>query len=103
MTDAQSGQVPAEELFESLTGFDEIAITKAFKVELFDLQEKPFLFMRAMAFILRRREGAKDAEAYQAAMEMTLGELTALFPEPEPELDPDDPETESGKDGSTPD
>lgn len=95
-------QVSADELFESLTGFDEIAIAKAFGVELFALQEKPFLFMRAMVFILRRREGAKDPEAHHAAMAMTLGELTELFPEPEAELDPDAPETESGKDDSAP-
>lgn len=93
----EAGQVPADELFESLTGFDEIAINKAFNLELGQIQEKPFMFMRALVFVNERRGGANDLTAHATAMNMPMSALTDYFAEVEDDLDPDDPDTESGK------
>lgn len=97
-----ASEIPADELFESFNGFDEIAVHKAFKLDLAAMEERGFLFLRALVFVNERRGGLNDAEAYKAAMNLTQGDLTDYFPEPEPELDPDDPDTESGKDDSSP-
>lgn len=68
----------AGEIFQSLNGFDEIAVEKAFG-EITSLKNKPMMFLRAMLFIERRREGMKDAEAKQAAMIASVRELTDYF------------------------
>jgi len=88
-----------EELSDSLTGFDEIAIKKAFGVPFAALapNEKGqggdvFQFLRTLVFVHRRREGDTDVTAYNAAQGMTTGEVNAYFA---------DESAESGKDDST--
>ncbi|NGN92646.1 hypothetical protein G5C66_07830 [Nocardioides sp. KC13] len=68
----------ADEVFESLNGFDEIAIEKAFG-EITSLKDKPMMFLRALLFTEHRREGKTDKEAKQAAMDATMRELTDYF------------------------
>lgn len=87
----------ATEFFETLNGFDEIAIAKHFgkpPVELTDTDK--MAFARALIFVAKRREGMKDGEAYKAAMETTIGEANGYFAEDDDE--PDFPTTASGKD-----
>lgn len=81
----------AEEIFDSVTGFDEIAITQAFGCPVVKLaQEDASMFGRAMVFIAKRREGASDDDARAAALAMTTKEFTEYFAEDSP--------GESGKD-----
>lgn len=68
----------ADEVFESLNGFDEIAIEKAF-AEVTSLKDKPMTFLRALVFTEKRREKLGDKEAKQYAMELPVKELTAYF------------------------
>lgn len=89
-----------EELADSLTGFDEISIKKAFGVPFSALapNEKGeggdvFQFLRALVFTHRRREGDNDVTAFNTAQAMTTGEVNGYFAEESPE---------SGKDSSTP-
>lgn len=99
-------ELTADEAFDSLTGFDEIAITKAFGKAITAMsgdRSEAFTWLRALVFVLGRRNGAKDAEAYAAAMALPLRELNTYFtPEPA-DVDPDDPDSESGKDDGAPD
>lgn len=96
-----SADVSANDLFESLTGFDEIAIEKAFGEPLHTLRQRPFTFVRALVFIDQKRTGLKDPEAKQAALALPMRDLNDYFPAPEPaELDPDEPDTDAGKDAS---
>ena len=67
------------EVFESLNGFDEIAIERAFGQDISTLKDKPTLAMRALFFTEKRREGLSDKDAKQAAMESALSELTDYF------------------------
>jgi hypothetical protein len=91
-------QMTADDFSLSLNGFDEIAIAKAFGDEVSALGSKrPMTFLRALIFVALRRDGSKDAEAYQAAMGLTLREVTEFFPDQEPEVFPDEPVTEQGK------
>jgi hypothetical protein len=87
-----------EELADSLTGFDEIAIKKAFGVPFSALapNEKGeggdvFQFLRSLVFVHRRREGENDVTAYNAAQNLTTSEVNTYFAEES---------VESGKDSS---
>lgn len=66
-----------EEVAGSVTGFDEIAIARAFGQELTDLSELKSL--RALAFVLARRRGLDDTAAYNEVMGQSLNEVMALF------------------------
>lgn len=88
-----------EELANSLTGFDEIAIKKAFGVPFAILapNEKgeggdALQFLRSLIFVNQRREGDNDITAYNTAQGMTMGEVNDYFSETS---------AESGKDNST--
>jgi hypothetical protein len=102
-TDPQT-EVTADELFEDLSGFDEIAIKKAFGDDIAKLRKEPFMFMRALVFIdQRRRLGLKHEAAHNAALTLTVRQLNDYFSDDEPdEIDPEDPVTERGKGESKP-
>lgn len=93
-----TADVSGEDFFLTFTGFDEIAVAKAFGTEISDLREKPFMFLRSLAFVHQRRtQGLNDADAFQAAMELSISALGDYFPDSEPELDPEAPEGAQGK------
>lgn len=95
-----TNEMTAEDFFRTLNGFDEIAIAQSFGTDIYVLRNKPLTFLRALVFVHSRRQQNKDGEAHTYAMERTVGELETYFAEEKPELDPDDPETDQGKDDS---
>ena len=62
---------------ESMTGFDEIAIEQLFRSPVEKMSGT--LQMRAMVFVLRRREGMSDVDAFKAVMNMPFVEVDAQF------------------------
>lgn len=97
-TEAITG-VTGEEMFESLTGFEEIAIGNAFGGEVSDLaQTKPTMFLRALVFVHQTRQGVSAKEAKATALGMTLKSAQAHFVADEVEPMPEEPISESGKD-----
>lgn len=93
----------ATEMFESLTGYEEIAIAKAFGTRVLELAETDKMSLgRSLAFVHYKRSGQKDSEAKQSAMGMTIREVQDYFADEPDDLDPDDPDTDTGK-GSSPD
>lgn len=70
-------------LAKSLTGFDEIAIEKAFSLSFSDLGGT--LIARALLFVVFRREGKNDPTAYLDAMNVAVGELEDYFETPQDE------------------
>ncbi|MCA1984793.1 hypothetical protein [Nocardioides nematodiphilus] len=100
-------ELTADEFFNSLNGFDEIAIKKFFGVPINGLsgtKEKegdPMQFLRALVFVNERRSGMNDHQAFEAAQTYSIQDINEnYFAEPEIELDPDSPVTESGKGSS---
>lgn len=90
------------EVMESMTGFDEIAVAQKFGGEILSLAEsRQTAFMRALVFVIKRREGLKDADAYRAAQELTLKETQEFFALDD-EVMPDEPVTPAGKDEPQP-
>lgn len=86
-----------EELADSITGFDEIAIKKAFGAAFATMGAPetgdPFQFLRSLIFVHCRREGSNDITAYNTAQGLTTAEVNDYFAETS---------AESGKDNSTP-
>lgn len=73
-------QQTSEEVFDSLTGFDEIAIAQHFGQTVMDLAAKDqSMFGRALIFVVKRREGANDDDARNAALGLTMKEYVAYF------------------------
>lgn len=90
-------KITVNEAFEQLTGWDEIAIKKAFGAEVTAMRKQPFTFARALAFVDFRRGGKNDRDAYETALGLTIRDLNDHFLEDEDEPMPDEPVTESGK------
>lgn len=90
----------ASEVFDSVNRFDEIAIARAFGEDIYVLKEKPFDFLRAMAFVVMRRDGATDAEAKERAFLLGTRQARDFFAPDVEEFDPEEPVTEAGKDDS---
>lgn len=89
-----SAQITAEEMANSLTGYDELAISKHFGGEVGDLAEhRQTTFIRALVFVDFTRQGKGAPEAKKAAMDLTLGQCNSYFSEVE--------DAESGE-GETP-
>lgn len=79
----------------SLTGFDEIAIAARFGQPLHTLRADPIAAGRALAFVHYRRAGQNDVDAHNAALGLTLREVSEFFlPEP------DAPSAEGNDDGA---
>lgn len=84
----------------SLNGYDEIAIAKYFGADYTELQTRPIMFLRSLMFVIERRGGAKDADAYKTAMSATGRGVNDYFPEDptDDDADPEAPESAEGKD-----
>lgn len=80
-------KMTGQEVANSLTGFDEIAIKQAFGLSLDALD--PITVARACGFVLNRRAGQSDRDAYQAVMAMPQRDLSALFATDDEDDDPD--------------
>jgi hypothetical protein len=83
---------------ETLNGWDEQAISARFRAPIDELN--PTTAVRALEFVLRRRDGAKDADAYAAAMGATQAELRAVW-HPRDDDQDQDQEDEQGKAASS--
>lgn len=96
-----STNITANEMVESLTGFEEIAIANQFGAEITELFEKrPMGAVRALVFVDMTRSGLTTPDAKRAALELTIKQVTGYFLAEEDEPMPDDPVTESGKDAA---
>lgn len=85
----------ASEVFDSLTGFDEMSITQHFGRPISELVDDSSMFGRALVFVLKRRDGANDDDARNAALEMTLKAVSGYFAEESQESGKDENSSES--------
>ena len=86
---------------ESMTGFDEIAIEQLFRVPIERLSGT--LQMRAMVFVLNRRDGMNDADAFKAVMNLPFAEVDAQFRDEDevPEVGKEPASKRSGRSSSS--
>jgi hypothetical protein len=105
---AENGKPTFDEAIESLTGWDEIAIEKATGHTIESMTDEKTMralqLSRAVAAVLLGRDkGMPHGEAYREVMGWPQAQVQAMFAEP-PKQDviPDEPDSESGKGGSSP-
>lgn len=91
-----------DEVIDSLTGHDELAISQHFGETIGELVRNQSMLRRVCVFVLKRREGLNDDDARNFAMDLPLGQAFAWFgqesddsgkdetePEPRPSSSPD--------------
>lgn len=98
--DTHTSQLTVDEMADSLTGFEELAIAKHFGDEFSALMQKPTMFLRALVMVhAARDENTKADAAKKTAMEMTLRAVNGYFRDDSDEQpDPASLETPTGKD-----
>ena len=114
MTDQEQAKLTAQEVTESLTGWDEIAIEDAFGRTLEEMADeeghRQIMLMRALGAVVVARSKNLEAgsfpkafkDAYREVMGMRQSQVTGLFAEEPDDVMPDEPDSESGKDDSVP-
>ena len=80
MTDTDAGRIDVQAVYESLTGFDEMAIKAKFGMPVAELDGATQ--SRTALFITRKREGMNDADAFKFAMGTTNGDLEGMLVKP---------------------
>lgn len=96
-----SAQTTFNEMLESLTGYEEIAIREAFGHEITELLDTSYTTAaRALVLVDAARKGQAAKDAKQTALSMTIKQVNDFFVEDEVELDVDEPVTEQGKDAT---
>lgn len=95
-------QLGSNEVGDSLNGFDQIAIHQQFKHELEDLGA--LMQQRGLVYVLLRRDGLADGEAFQTVMKMPASAVAdrLVAHGGQGEIFPDEPETAEGKGDSLP-
>lgn len=89
------------EMFESLDGFEEIAVEDRLGMPITDLAEKyPMRLTRGLIYIELMRSGTAKADAWKQAMALTLGGVKDWFSEEPVDVLPDEPDSEAGKEPS---
>ncbi|WBQ02941.1 hypothetical protein [Kribbella sp. CA-293567] len=95
-----------DEVLDSLTGYDELAIKSTTDVPLSKMLAADSVHaLRAVIGIHTLRETGKSGSkayqaAYKAAMEMPLSQVRQYFAEPPGDPIPDEPDSTAGKDDS---
>lgn len=83
-----------DDVTQTLTGFDQIAIAKRWSPVDKLADSDPMMFPRALVFVLERRDGASDQDAYRSAMQAPLSQVLDRFATESAaqvsELDPDE-------------
>ena len=83
------------QVLDSMDGFAELAYEQMFRKHISDM---PGTFIgRVGLFLLARRDGASDVDAYKAAMAARISDIKATFPE----SDEDDEAADLGLEEST--
>lgn len=85
MSEEVAEKIDPDALAKSLNGFEEIAIRAMFRAKLEDLAQDSTMFMRALVFVMHKRGGMKDSDAFQTVMATALDEVVAQFGAPEEE------------------
>lgn len=87
-----------QEIADSLTGYEEMGIERAFGKALENLSITTSA--RALGFVLAKREGQTHDEAFKTVMELRALDLADRFADVDQEPMPEEPVTTAGKDDS---
>lgn len=93
---AEDGLLDPERLFRSLNGFELIAVEQCFRRRMTALADDEIQLMLALMFIVRKREGMADLDAFRTTMTEPIEDVTARFSRPADE--PQDPDLIAARD-----
>lgn len=69
----------ADVISKSINGFEQIGIRQTFRERLDSLANDGTMFMRALLFVLAKRDGQADGDAYRNVMLLPLDEVVGRF------------------------
>jgi len=69
----------ADLVSRSIDGFEQIAIRQTFRERLDQIAADGTMFMRALLFVLAKRDGANDSDAYRTVMRLPLAAVVGRF------------------------
>lgn len=96
-TKTKSTGMTLEEMVDTLTGHEEVEMEQCFGQLVIPSKD-----LRSLVFVTLRREGAEVVDAKARVLEMSRKDAKALFVDEDEDIDLDQPDTASGKDGSGP-
>jgi len=73
-----------EQLLRSLNGFEQIAVEQHFRTKLKVIADDGIALMRPLLFVVEKRGGMPDADAFRKVMMMPLEDVNDRFRGPEP-------------------
>ncbi len=99
-TEVTDDLIDADVLAKSIDGFEQLAIRRHFREKLETLADDSTMFMRALLFVLERRDrgGKGDAEAYEAVMRLSLETVVGRFKPEDEALDEQDEDAVAQRD-----
>lgn len=68
-----------QSLARSVDGFEKIAIRQLFRQRFDELAADGAMFMRALLFVIHKRDGQADPDAFRNSMLLPLGAVVARF------------------------
>lgn len=88
----------ADILAKSINGFEQIAIRQTFRERLDSLAGDGTMFMRALLFVLEKRDGASDGDAFRNVMLLGLDDVVSRFKGDDAAPDEDDEDAVAERD-----
>jgi hypothetical protein len=83
MSETTTEKIDMQAVYDSLTGFDEIAIKAKFGAPVAELDGA--MQSRASLYVVSKREGMADADAFRHSMDITNGDLEQRILKPDTE------------------
>jgi len=81
----------SEALFRSINGFEQIAVEQHFRTKIEVIANDAFTLMRALLFVVEKRDGMADGDAFRNVMLLRLDDVTSRFEQPGDAAGEDDP------------
>lgn len=88
----------ADVVAKSINGFEQIAIRNVFREKLDQVAADGTMFMRALLFVLAKRDGAGDGDAFRTVMLLPLDEVVGRFKGDDAAPDDDDEDAVAERD-----
>lgn len=102
MNEYQKTEMTLGEAVGSLTGFEVIAIEDHFNAP-FEEMRPTRMVMGVIGVLVHRESGGKWVDNFSHAKSLTMKEIDGYFAEEPRDVDPNDPESDSGKEPSSDD
>lgn len=98
VADAPADLLDPDVISRSIDGFEQIAIRQTFRERLDQLAADGTMFMRALLFVLAKRDGLPDGDAYRNVMLLHLEDVVSRFRGDDSDVDEEDEDAVAERD-----